>query len=66
VGTHSQRHGRLDSIARRHLAFVYFANYADGTPDQAAHLKFIETRWELPPLGSRDMSANNMMNAFDL
>jgi phospholipase C len=28
-------------------------------------LKFIETRWNLAPLGSRDAAANNLLNAFD-
>jgi len=28
-------------------------------------LKFIETRWQLAPLGSRDAAANNLLNAFD-
>jgi phospholipase C len=28
-------------------------------------LKFIETRWNLAPLSSRDAAANNLLNAFD-
>lgn len=28
-------------------------------------LKFIETRWQLAPLGNRDAAANNLLNAFD-
>jgi phospholipase C len=28
-------------------------------------LKFIEERWELPPLSTRDAQANNLLNAFD-
>jgi acid phosphatase len=28
-------------------------------------LKFIEERWGLPPLSSRDAQANNLLNAFD-
>jgi phospholipase C len=28
-------------------------------------LKFIETRWNLAPLGNRDAAANNLLNAFD-
>ena len=28
-------------------------------------LKFIETRWKLNPLGTRDAAANNLLNAFD-
>jgi len=28
-------------------------------------LKFIETRWNLAPLGTRDAAANNLLNAFD-
>jgi phospholipase C len=28
-------------------------------------LKFIEQRWGLPPLSSRDAQANNLLNAFD-
>jgi acid phosphatase len=28
-------------------------------------LKFIETRWNLVPLGRRDAAANNLLNAFD-
>ena len=27
--------------------------------------KFIETRWDLAPLSSRDAAANNVLNAFD-
>ncbi len=29
-------------------------------------LKFIETRWNLAPLGTRDAAANNILNALDL
>lgn len=28
-------------------------------------LKFIETRWQVAPLGSRDAAANNLLHAFD-
>jgi acid phosphatase len=41
--------------------------YVDHTQyDTTSILKFIETRWELPPLGSRDAAANNLVNSFDL
>ncbi|MEK6661136.1 MAG: alkaline phosphatase family protein [candidate division NC10 bacterium] len=33
--------------------------------DTTSILKFIETRWNLAPLGTRDASANDLMNAFD-
>ena len=39
--------------------------YVDHTPyDTTAILKFIETRWRLPPLGPRDGAANDLTNAF--
>jgi phospholipase C len=28
-------------------------------------LKFIESRWDLKPLGPRDAEANDLLNAFD-
>lgn len=34
--------------------------------DTTSILKFIETRWQLQPLGTRDAAANNLLNAFDL
>ncbi len=33
--------------------------------DTTSILKFIETRWELPPLSGRDASANDLTDAFD-
>lgn len=33
--------------------------------DHTSTLKFIETRWELEPLTTRDAAANDMTNAFD-
>jgi phospholipase C len=33
--------------------------------DTTSVLKFIETRWGVPPLGTRDAAANNLLNAFD-
>jgi len=40
--------------------------FVDHTPyETVSILKFIETRWELAPLGSRDAAANNLLNAFD-
>src|SRR5207245_7358661 len=35
------------------------------TYETTSILKFIETRWQLAPLGSRDAAANNLSNAFD-
>jgi len=35
------------------------------TYETTSILKFIETRWDLAPLGSRDSAANNLLNAFD-
>src|SRR6266513_2273163 len=35
------------------------------TYETTSILKFIETRWDLAPLGSRDAAANNLVNAFD-
>src|SRR5438477_640538 len=35
------------------------------TYETTSILKFIETRWQLAPLGSRDAAANNLFNAFD-
>jgi phospholipase C len=32
--------------------------------DTTSVLKFIEWRWNLPPLGTRDGAANNLLNAF--
>ncbi len=41
--------------------------FADNTAyETTSILKFIETRWGLAPLGSRDAAANNLLNAFDL
>lgn len=34
--------------------------------DHTSTLKFIETRWGLEPLSTRDAAANDMTNAFDL
>jgi phospholipase C len=33
--------------------------------DTTSILKFIETRWSLAPLGTRDAAANDLTNAFD-
>jgi phospholipase C len=33
--------------------------------DTTSILRFIEWRWSLPPLGTRDASANNLLPAFD-
>jgi acid phosphatase len=33
--------------------------------DTTSILKFIETRWDLAPLGTRDAAANDLTNAFD-
>jgi len=42
------------------------AGYLDHTVyDFESTLKFIEWRFNLPPLGVRDASANNLLNAFD-
>ena len=35
------------------------------TYETTSILKFIETRWNLAPLGTRDAAANNLLNAFD-
>jgi phospholipase C len=40
--------------------------YVDHTVyDTTSILRFIEWRWNLPPLGTRDANANNLLNAFD-
>jgi phospholipase C len=40
--------------------------FVDHTPyDTTSILKFIESRWDLKPLGTRDAKANNLLNAFD-
>lgn len=40
--------------------------YVDHTLyDTTSILKFIETRWQIAPLGTRDAAANDMLNAFD-
>ncbi len=40
--------------------------FVDHTPyETVSILKFIETRWQLAPLGSRDAAANNLLTAFD-
>lgn len=33
--------------------------------DTTSILRFIEWRWNLPPLGERDANVNNLLNAFD-
>jgi phospholipase C len=39
--------------------------YVDHTTyDATPILKFIETRWHLPPGGSRDAAVTNLTNAF--
>src|ERR1700736_3781558 len=35
------------------------------TYETVSILKLIETRWNLPPLGTRDAAANSLLNAFD-
>jgi phospholipase C len=38
----------------------------DHTPyETVSILKFVETRWNVPPLGDRDANANDLTNAFD-
>lgn len=40
--------------------------FVDSTQyDHTSTLKFIETRWQLEPLGTRDAAANDLTNAFD-
>ncbi len=40
--------------------------FVDHTPyETVSILKFIETRWGLPPLGTRDAAANDLTDAFD-
>jgi phospholipase C len=40
--------------------------FVDHTPyDTTSILKFIEWRWGLPPVATRDAAANNLLNAFD-
>lgn len=40
--------------------------YVDSTCyETLSILKFIEERWDLPPLSTRDFQANNLLNAFD-
>jgi len=40
--------------------------FVDNTQyDTTSILKFIETRWNLAPLGTRDAAANNLTNAFE-
>jgi acid phosphatase len=40
--------------------------YVDHTPyETVSILKFIEERWSLQPLGTRDAAANDLTNAFD-
>ena len=34
--------------------------------DTTSILRFIEWRWDLDPLSSRDAGASNLLNAFDL
>ena len=42
------------------------AGFVDHTQyDTASILKFIEARWDLAPLGTRDAAATNLLNAFD-
>jgi phospholipase C len=48
----------ISPFAKRH--WVDHTQY-----DTTSILKFIETRWELAPLGSRDAAANDLTNAFD-
>jgi phospholipase C len=33
--------------------------------DTTSILRFIEWRWDLPPLATRDAMAANLLNAFD-
>jgi phospholipase C len=40
--------------------------YVDHTPyDTTSILKFVEWRWNLPPVATRDAGAANLLNAFD-
>src|SRR5581483_11054266 len=40
--------------------------FVDKTPmDTTSILKFIETNWDLKPLGTRDANVNNLTNSFD-
>jgi len=48
----------ISPFARR--GFVDHTQY-----DTTSILKFIETRWNLQPLSTRDAAANNLLNAFD-
>lgn len=48
----------ISPFARR--GFIDHTQY-----DTTSILKFIETRWQLQPLTSRDAAANNLLNAFD-
>jgi phospholipase C len=49
----------ISPFAKR--GFVDHTNY-----ETVSVLKFIETRWGLAPLGSRDAAANNLLNSLDL
>jgi acid phosphatase len=49
----------ISPFARR--GFIDHTQY-----DTAAILKFIEERWNLPPLGERDANAGNLLSAFEL
>jgi acid phosphatase len=48
----------ISPFSKRH--FVDHTTY-----ETVSILKFIETRWNLAPLSSRDAAANNLLNAFD-
>ncbi|WP_051380442.1 acid phosphatase [Bradyrhizobium sp. WSM1743] len=48
----------ISPYSKRH--FVDHTTY-----ETVSILKFIETRWNLAPLSSRDAAANNLLNAFD-
>jgi phospholipase C len=48
----------ISPYSKRH--FVDHTTY-----ETVSILKFIETRWSLAPLSSRDAAANNLLNAFD-
>ena len=48
----------ISPFAKR--GFVDHTNY-----ETVSVLKFIETRWSLAPLGSRDAAANNLLNSLD-
>jgi len=78
--TYDENGGRWDHVAPPHadrwgpgtriptIIVSPFAKkgFVDHTQyDTTSILKFIENRWDLAPLGSRDAAANDLQNAFD-